>query len=232
MKTKLYSMAVIAMMICAGLSSCSKDDSSDEGGSGSTSGKEKGHEYVDLGLPSGTKWATCNIGASTPEGFGLYFAWGETKGYEGTTSHSFELDTYKYYNSDSEIYTKYCSNNSNGPVDDKMTLDKSDDAASANWGGKWRMPTLEEAEELCNKCHWLRTTKNGVKGCLVTGPSGNSIFLPEAGRRRSGDSFWEDVCRYWTSTRVNDKDAASFDVGHEQDYVRDGGLPVRAVMKK
>ena len=144
------------------------------------SGNVNGHEYVDLGLPSGLKWATCKVGAIKPEEYGDYFAWGEVKPkkYYGCWS------TYKYYNGSGYSMTKYCNKNSygnNGFTDNKTVLDPEDDAATVNWGGSWRMSTDAEMTELREKCTWNWTTQNGVKGYKVVGPNGNSIFLPAAG---------------------------------------------------
>jgi len=134
-------------------------------------------EYVDLGLS--VKWATFNLGATTPDDYGDYFAWGETE-----TKEDYSFDTYKWGNDQAAI-TKYCTNIPNwggsNPMDYKTVLDIEDDAARANWGDLWRMPTNDERLELEEKCSWTWTTQNGVKGMLVTGPNGNSIFLPAAG---------------------------------------------------
>jgi hypothetical protein len=132
------------------------------------------HEYVDLGLS--VKWATCNVGATKPEEYGDYFAWGET-----TPKDAYDWSTYKWCNGGPSTQTKYCTNSSYGTVDNKTTLDLSDDAACANWGGSWRMPTRAEQDELRNNCTWTWTTQNGVNGYKVTGTNGNSIFLPAAG---------------------------------------------------
>ena len=144
-------------------------------------GNTTGHNYVDLGLPSGTKWATCNVGASTPIAYGDYFAWGET-----TPKETYNWSTYRYCNGDYNTLTKYCNNaeyGNNGFTDNLTTLEASDDAATANWGSGWRMPTYAEMNELKNNCTVTWTTQNGVNGRLFTGPNGNSIFLPAAGYR-------------------------------------------------
>lgn len=137
------------------------------------------HEYVDLGLPSGTLWATCNVGADTPEGYGDYFAWGETAPKE----EEYSWATYKWCNGSSTKMTKYCTNSNYGTVDGKTELDPEDDAAYVNWGTSWRMPTMEQLEELWTECTWIWTTCNGVAGRLATGPNGNTMFLPAAGYR-------------------------------------------------
>ena len=158
-----------------------------------------GHEYVDLGLPSGTKWATCNVGASSPEDYGDYFAWGETEA-KGTYNWS----TYKFCKGSYNTITKYCTESSygyNGFTDGKTELEAADDAATVNWGGSWRMPTFTQIEELFNNCTREWTTLNGVNGSLLTGPNGNTIFLPAAGYRWN-----DDLCdagslgNYWSSS--------------------------------
>ena len=140
---------------------------------------ENGHEWVDLGLPSGLKWATCNVGASKPEEYGDYFAWGETQ-----PKTTYDWSTYKWCNGSYDTQTKYCTKSSYGTVDNKTQLELSDDAARANWGGSWRMPTKAEQDELREQCTWVWTTQNGVNGYKVTSKkNGNSIFLPAAGYR-------------------------------------------------
>ena len=142
-----------------------------------TMGTENGYAYVDLGLS--VKWATCNVGAATPEEYGDYFAWGEV---EPKTTYNWS--TYKYCKGTNKTITKYCNNSTlgnDGFTDDKIILDLEDDAAYVNWGGSWRMPTEAEQQALVNNCTWTWTTQNGVNGYKVTGPNGNSIFLPAAG---------------------------------------------------
>ena len=139
------------------------------------------HEYVDLGLPSGLLWATCNVGADNPEDYGDYFAWGETqpKGY-------YDWSTYQYCNGNYNTLTKYCNNSSygyNGFTDILTALLPEDDAATANWGNTWRMPTKEEWQELYNNTAYTWTTQNGVNGRLFTASNGNTLFLPAAGYR-------------------------------------------------
>lgn len=137
----------------------------------------EGREYVDLGLPSGIKWATCNVGATSPEEYGNYYAWGET-----TAKSTFTWSNYKWCNGSYWTQKKYCTSSSYGTVDNKIVLDKSDDAASVNWGGNWRMPTKAEQDELRSNCTWTWTTENGVNGYTVKSKAnGKSIFLPAAG---------------------------------------------------
>ena len=128
----------------------------------------EGRELVDLGLS--VKWATCNVGANSPEEYGDYFAWGETepKGVYGLSNY---FDTLDY----GATFVKY--NNDGG----KVALDSEDDVVHLKWGGDWRMPTAAEQYELHFNCTWTWVSKNGVNGYIVTGPNGNSIFLPAAG---------------------------------------------------
>ena len=139
------------------------------------------HEYVDLGLPSGTLWATCNVGANSPEEYGDYFAWGETEPKE-----TYDIGNYKWCRNSQTSMTKYCTNSSygyNGFTDNKTELEPEDDAAYVNWGEDWRMPSYDQLNELKTNCTWSGTTINGVNGLMVTGPNGNSLFLPTAGFR-------------------------------------------------
>ncbi len=141
-----------------------------------------GHEYVDLGLPSGTLWATRNIGADRPEDYGYYFAWGETE-----PKDYYSWSNYKWCNGSENTLTKYCTDTQCGYVDGKTELDPEDDVAYVNWGTKWRMPTHEQQMELVEECSWTWTTRNGVDGRLVTGPNGNTLFLPS---ERSSGYYW------------------------------------------
>ena len=137
-------------------------------------------EFVDLGLPSGLKWATCNVGASKPEEYGLYFAWGETQGYADTTEKQFSLEDYKLCGSDSTL-TKYNNNSSYGIVDNLTTLEQVDDAAYTS-DKTCRMPTKSDFEELTANTTSVWETLNGVNGRRFTSKTnGNSIFVPAAG---------------------------------------------------
>lgn len=169
-----------------------------------------GHDYVDLGLPSGTLWATCNIGASSPESYGGYYAWGET-----STKSTCWWNNYKYATSSSSDWgnakvTKYCYNSnygSNGFTDYISTLQSSDDVATETWGSGWRMPTYNEMCELYNNCSYEKTTLNGTKGLLFTGSNGNSIFLPAAGAVLDNGTESAGVKVYYWTTSLNTDDS-------------------------
>ena len=191
------------------------------------------HEYVDLGLPSGLLWATCNVGADTPEDYGDYFAWGETQ-----PKDTYNWYTYQYCNGSDNTFTKYCSNSSygyNGFTDNLTTLLPEDDAAAANWGSGWRMPTKMEWRELFNNTTVTLTTQNGVNGHLFTASNGNSLFLPATGCRYFGTLFYGGSRGYyWSSSLYTDPDYAwyfYFDSGNYGVYVeiRNYGFPVRPV---
>jgi len=197
-------------------------------------GYTNGHGYVDLGLPSGTRWATCNVGASTPTAYGNYYAWGET-----TTKETYTWTNYRFRTSGDSDYnvrfSKYNTHSSCGPVDDLTALEASDDAATANWGSGWRMPTDNELGELKRNCTVTNTTLNGVSGHLFTGPNGNSIFLPAAGCRygselRNAGSYGY----YWSSLLKMSIPPAAWDFEFGSYYgvnanSRNCGLSVRAV---
>lgn len=163
-------------------------------------GELNGHEWVDLGLPSGTLWATTNVGADTPEAYGDYFAWGETS----SKSTIYDWTTYKYANGGRLSLTKYCNASSygdNGFTDNLTTLEASDDAATANWGGAWRMPTKAEMKELKDNCTVTWTTQNGINGRLFTGPNGNSLFLPAADKKQGNEIVGTgSYGNYWSSS--------------------------------
>ena len=150
-----------------------------------------GVQAVDLGLS--VKWANMNVGATKASGYGKYFAWGETN-----TKEYYSWKTYAWSRGDSQFLTKYSQ------TDGRVQLALSDDAARAQWGGDWRMPTAEEFEELVNpdNCKWEWTNKDGVNGYKVTGKkTGNSIFLPITGARFFADVRFRGILGlYWTST--------------------------------
>lgn len=162
-----------------------------------TTGTLDGHDWVDLGLPSGTRWATCNVGATSPEEYGNYYAWGET-----ATKDDYSWETYQYANGNYNALTKYCDNSDygyNGFVDNLTTLEPDDDAATINMGQGWRMPTQLEMMELLDFCTATWITQNGTNGMLLTGVNGNSIFLPSAGHNGDGESDNGISGYYWSS---------------------------------
>ena len=189
-------------------------------------------EAVDLGLPSGLKWATMNVGATRSEEYGEFFAWGETQ-----PKSNYNWSTYKWCNGSSKTQTKYNTSSGYGTVDNKTVLDPEDDAAHVNWGGSWRMPTAAECDELINKCTCTWTTQNGVNGRLVTGPNGKSIFLPAAGGRGDADlGNAGSYGNYWSSSLYTRYQDCAWGIRFVSDYVfrsygyfRYGGQSVRPV---
>lgn len=166
-----------------------------------TTGTLNGHDWVDLGLPSGTKWATCNVGATSETEYGEYYAWGET-----TTRDKFGVDYYDYYGS----YT----------ISSNIALSDCD-VATKRWGRPWRMPSYKEVCELVNNCEFKWTTVKNINGATFIGPNGNSIFIPASGGHGPGfrngwrsPSDQNEWGYYWTSTlylRENGNYANSFE---------------------
>lgn len=184
------------------------------------------YESVDLGLTSGLLWATSNVGASKPEEFGHYFAWGET-----TQKELYLWSNYKW-GSELENFTKY------NVTDGKTQLDLSDDVAHIRMKGNWRMPTKEELNELFTQCTWTWTTQNKVNGYKVIGPNGNSIFLPAAGSFHNNAPTIVNVnifCCYWSSSLHSDDKMYAYDLNPEDFNKKDNsyrcnGQSVRGVM--
>ena len=198
-------------------------------------------QAVDLGLPSGIRWASCNVGATTPEGYGYYFAWGETE-----SKKDYSWTTYKYANVGERYhykFTKYCtdaSSGDNGFIDNKTVLEPEDDAATANWGDVWRMPTDAEWTELREQCTWTYTTLNGVYGYQVASKTnGNSIFLPVAGFRNGTSLYLQGSRGYYSSSSLLENYSDNVWIvtfNHEEVYRhsnnRNNGLSVRPVQDK
>ena len=193
------------------------------------------YQYVDLGLS--VKWATCNVGANKPEEPGDYFAWGETK-----PKDYYDWSNYKWCAGDYDDLTKYCDYSSyayaSSYVDKIYVLQLSDDAARANWGGKWRMPLKSEFDELYASCTWKSTTQNGTAGYLVTGKNGKSIFLPKAGDKYHGSLddlgsygyYWSStVCPYSYNSTYPFRAYAYGNGNKISEFLRCCGLPVRPV---
>ena len=176
-------------------------------------GTLNGHDYVDLGLPSGLKWATCNVGADSPEKYGDYYAWGEVE-----TKPS-------YIRGNSVTFNKSMSD---------ISGDSTYDVARKKWGPSWRIPTRKEVEELRFKCRWEKKVLKGKNGFKVTGPNGNVIFLPLTGHMYEASlSCEENVGHYWSSTP--DKDISAYilifcnSYQRVSDMRRSVGLSVRPV---
>ena len=216
-KRKIFMKKIILFLAIAlplAFTSCSDDKEKDEPVPETTTI----HEYVDLGLTSGTLWATCNVGADKPEEYGDLFAWGET-----TPKEAYSWNTYKWCEGRYDKLTKYCIDESHGVVDGKRELDPEDDAAYVNWGPMWRMPTTEQQNELYNECTWTRTSLNGVKGYQITGPNGKTLFLPAAGycednsvlEQGSFCSLWSRSC--YTSNGISNHDYSSCTMGFDWD---------------
>ena len=260
MKKIIYLLMSLSLVAFA---SCSDDDkdspSSENGENGSNSGSqsvvtfgtENGHEWVDLGLPSGTKWATMNLGAENPQDYGSYFAWGET-----TTKETYSWSTYL----DGKISSSYdCGTYHKDALKGVTDIAGTQyDAAYVNWGGKWRMPTMVQQDELINQCYcvWTESYNNSnVKGYIVYKAKTSSdkgkksgtpsasyslsdahIFLPAAGYRGSGDLYnaGSDGC-YWSSSLCTGHPYDALLVFFSSDFVDYGhggrfyGQSVRAV---
>ncbi|MBQ0103532.1 MAG: hypothetical protein KBS99_05100 [Prevotellaceae bacterium] len=185
------------------------------------------HEGIDLGLPSGLKWASCNVGADKPEDYGYYLAWGES-------SEKVEYNSSTYFDLDNGHYQKYTERSA------AVVLDSVDDAAHVNWGGNWRMPTREDVWELMDNCDWSWETLNGVNGCRIKSrTNGNSIFLPAAGEIQEKEYNGIDIAgRYWTSTLSGgypyylafyQKKGSTVEKFCSSRTTRTNGLPVRPV---
>lgn len=189
------------------------------------------HEWVDLGLPSGTLWSTCNVGANSPEEYGDYFAWAETQ-----PKDDYDWSTYKYCNGSETTLTKYCDNSVfgyNGFTDTLTILQSIDDAATANWGNDWCMPTKEQWKELFDNTSSIWTTQNDIDGRLFIASNGNSLFLPATftGEAKNSDR----IGLYWSKTldEASCGMFASFGMYnfYEAGYARCYGLSVRPVRK-
>ena len=194
MKQILRNMSLVMVAMTLVFAGCEKgENGTGENGGGVATGTISGHDYVDLGLPSGLKWATCNVGATTPEGYGNYYAWGETS-------------TKSVYYDDNSLTT--------GRDMDDISGNVYYDAATANWGGSWRMPTEAEMKELRDNCTWTWTSQSGVNGCKVTGPNGNSIFLPAAGGcDESLRDYVGERGYYWSSTPRESNTLDAYNLG-------------------
>ena len=218
---KIFTLTTI-LFAAFSFNSCSSDDDDDENKNDAVADK---HEYVDLGLPSGTLWATCNVGASKPEEIGDYFAWGEIEPKE-----TYQPEKYKWSNDNCETFTKYCTNSRWGNVDNNLELLPEDDAATAIWGSNWCTPSKDQFNELTNSAYttteWI--AQNGVKGMKITSKkNGKTLFFPAAG------VFWYDKLSstdegtYWTRS-VEETDSHTGYVVDLDSYGANWGLRPRA----
>ena len=218
MKELKYLQRLLFLMVVFGICACNSSKKAQN-----ATVIVNGHEAIDLGLS--VKWATCNVGASSPEEFGDYFAWGET-----TTKSSYDKDNSTTYGlSISDLQSR-------GIIASDSNMTASYDAATAYCGSKWRMPTFDEMIELFENCTWEWTTQNGVKGRKFTGPNGNSIFLPAAGYRYGTDLRSAGAHGfYWSATPRSYSDYAyglnigSSGSGWYRRYDRNSGFSMRPV---
>ena len=205
------------------------------------SGSFNGHDYVDLGLPNGTLWATCNIGANSPEDYGDQFAWGETN-----PKSDYDWNTYKYANGSVIKLMKYCNNDlfgNKGFTDSLTVLQSVDDVAYVDWGSGWQMPTKTQWMELLQNTTSTWTTQNGVGGWLFSATNGNSLFLPAVGIKYESSinydnlNFENSFGGYWSSVLFTETVTWSwcFSFNKKMDYCavvyhdRSAGLSVRPV---
>ncbi len=178
-KITMAALVAFSVVIACG---CTKSDDPNNGGGGNNGGGNgggtyNGHEYVDLGLPSGTLWAICNVGANSPEEYGDYFAWGETE-----PKNVYSWETYKWCNAHG--LTKYCTNSNYGYIgftDNLILLQPKDDAAMVHWGSGWCVPSVGQCMELVENTTTTTITINGIKGTLFTAANGNTLFIPGSG---------------------------------------------------
>ena len=191
--TKTLILTCLAALTIAMLSSCNNKNAK----TGDAENNTNEAEWVDLGLPSGLLWAKCNLGATAPEKFGDYYAWGETM-----PKHEYSMATYSYYDQDGENYAlnKYNTQESEGLVDSLTVLEAADDAATALLGDGARIPTDAEWQELLDNTTAKWTTQNGVQGYLLTAANGNNLFLPAAGWMDGDSHLSKNTSNYWSSS--------------------------------
>lgn len=197
----------------------------------SVSGSINGHDYVDLGLPSGRRWATCNIGSKTPSGYGDYFSWAETKSKATYTEAN--------YSGCIDIYIDGLGDIKSDTIRGQHRIIDNPrfDAARKNWGENWELPTAQDFAELNKECSWKLKSIDGHKGYLVTGPNGNSIFLPMAGLKENQYKSQVGTCGfYWTGDSWDARDRSTMIDFHESSHngsiwcYRYKGLSIRPVV--
>lgn len=226
MKMRLKSvLTAMTLLIALMVTGCSPEEEPNNGGGDNNGGGNgggndntevliNGHAYVDMGLPSGLLWATCNIGAERAEEYGEYYSWGETQ-----TKETYDDWRYKYLSmDDNDVFhlTKYCDDPScgyQGYTDTLHFLEPVDDVAAVNWGEGWHVPSFNDMVELLTHCMWSAATQDGVKGFLFTASNGGSLFFPAAGCKifqilyfnEEGEGFywlnqnhWNDPMKAWS----------------------------------
>lgn len=201
---KIVLIMAAGVLLTLGMASCNKDDDNTNNNTNTNTPTNPTNpttvEWVDLGLPSGLLWAKCNLGATTPEGYGNYYAWGET-----STKETYNWSTYRYATVDADGHlqtlTKYNTLGTYGTIDNKTTLEASDDVATAVLGSGARIPTKAEWQELLDNTTAVWTTVNSVNGRKFTAANGSSLFLPAAGYRDGSSlDFVDTYGSYWSSS--------------------------------
>jgi len=226
--------ALMLMMTVVFAAGCTKNDNPDNGGNNNGGSGGNNHAYVDLGLPSGTLWATCNVGANSPKDYGDYFSWAETAPKENYFSTN-----YKWYVGDRRL-TKYCVHSHigfQGFVDGLTVLLPEDDAATVNWGTDWCIPSYDQWKELYENTTHTWKKQNGVYGRLFTASNGKTLFLPAAGGcANTGAWAAGDFGLYWSNSLYSDdsRSAWYFDFSEsnyqmDAGYARSNGFRVRPV---
>lgn len=254
-KSYLNLFAILIFAIASiGLLSCGNHDKDPNSNENSTNGllSPSDPRAIDLGLS--VNWARMNVGATSPEECGLFFAWGETEGYSLNTNdgRQFDWHNYKWMTGDKssaylinkyqveDNWTEGCWYDMNKKFigDGKKVLEFVDDAAASNWAGLWRIPTIEECRELINNCTVEWTIQNGTHGCKLTSKkNGNAIFLPATGIRAINGLTWDGTCVLWSSSIKETMAAYGFDASDGfgigiNSYSRNTGINIRAVLIK
>lgn len=203
---KILSIVIIVFSLFAVV--CCGDDEQDVTSikvTASLSCPDSHHPHaIDLGLPSGTKWACCNVGATTPEGYGGYYAWGET-----SEKSVYNEVTYQYCTGEDANGDGWYEMNSSYQNIGSDIAGTSYDVAHVRMGGSWRMPSIDQQQELINNCTKTFTQQNGVNGILLKGKNGGQLFLPAAGNRYYSDRSGAGSDGYYWSSSLNSGSACS-----------------------
>ena len=231
-KIFLTQASAALMLLIIATTGCKKDVNPNDPNNGNESNDNL--EYVDLGLPSGTLWANCNIGATIPEGYGNYYSWAEIEKKE-----MYKWDTYKYCNESANQLTKYCNDpefGNEGYIDNLTILESGDNAAIALVGNEWCMPTKEQWDELLQNTTYTWTTQNDVNGYLFTANNGNTMFLPASDRIR-GEEVLDlgNQGYYWSNMLDNENPRNAYTIVFSSEDIKTSssirylGIPVRPV---